>query len=447
MRALTAVSLGALGLVSLAGSASAEPTTPDTYAGMPITDPAFEPEVIGVGHDPDVSLALDSPSLLFVNFDPEMMNAGCGNDARNDCSTIFSGPFVGYPGDGSSRAAVIQATRDDVEDFGVIVVGERPPNDQPYAMVVVGQPTGGSPAGVGGVAPFIDCGNTNPWITSFAFLLDSGANTLATVIHQEAAHTWGLEHVDDNTDNLFPSAGGTVDPKYTDACHQIVANTNLDPTGASCNAIHTLFCAANQQNSYQEMLALFGPPVPDLVPPTVAISSPAAGEEVDYNADFDLTFVLDDDRRPQIFDIVVYFDDVEATDAVLIDQEHSFPVAGGDAPEGHGFFNGPHTVRIEAFDEAGNVATDEVTFTIVGGAQAPSDDSADGSGGGEDGDGTGGGEGSGGGDGGTDATAGLDGGRGGDDGGCACHSADTPERTRAAWWWLAPLLLVRRRVR
>ena len=447
MRAFSAVSLGALGLVSLAGSASAEPTTPDSYAGMPITDPAVTPEVIGVGVDPQAIAALDSPTLLFVNFDVGQVNAGCGNDARNDCSQLYSGPFTAYTGNASERAAVIQAAREDVEDFGVIVVGERPPNDQPYAMVIVGQPAGGSPPGVGGVAPAIDCGNTNPWITSFAFLLSSGANTLATVIHQEAAHTWGLEHVDENTDNLFPSAGGTVDPKYTDACHQIVVNTDLSPDGdARCNSIHTLFCPANQQNSYQEMLALFGAPVPDLVPPTVAISSPAEGAELDYSADFDLTFVLDDDRRPQIFDIVVYFDDVEATDAVLIDQEHTFPVAGGDAPAGHGLFNGPHTIRIEALDEAGNVASDEVTFVIVGGNEAPAGDGSGGDGsGGDAGDGTAGS----GGDGtaGGDATAGLDGGRGNDDGGCACATTPPGGGTRAAWWMLAPLLLLRRRRR
>jgi MYXO-CTERM domain-containing protein len=417
-------------LATASASAHADPASAgdDVASGITITDPNFEPSVIGVGQDPEAVAALNSPTILFVNFDAEQINGGCGNDSRNDCSTIFSGPFIPYGGDGSARASIIQATRSDVEDFGVVVLGERPPNDQPYAMVVVGVPQGGAGNGIGGIAPTIDCGNSNPWITSFAFLVNAGANTLATVIHQEAAHTWGLEHVDEGSDNLFPTAGGVLDPTYTDACHQVVADTNLNPTGANCNSIHTLFCPANQQNSYQEMLALFGPPIADLVAPTVEILAPTDGEEIDYAADFDFTFVLDDDRRPQVMDIVVYFDDIEATSAVLIDQEHSFPVTGGDPP-GHGLSNGPHTIRVEAFDEAGNPATDEITIVIVNGPQGAADDSggADGSGGDSGANDTGGGVGTAGGDEGgatADGGTGLDGGASDDGGaeGCACTS-------------------------
>jgi MYXO-CTERM domain-containing protein len=165
------------------------------------------------------------------------------------------------------------------------------------------------------------------------------------------------------------------------------------------------------------MLALFGPPIPDLVAPTIQILAPGEGEELDYASNFDLTFVLDDDRRPQILDIVIYVDDVEITDAVLIDQEHTFPVTGGDPP-GHGLPNGTHTIRIEAFDEGGNPASDEVSFVIVNGPEAPAaDDTGSGAAtaGPSDGDGDG--------DTAGDSSVGADGGgRGGDDGGCGCRS-------------------------
>jgi len=61
-----------------------------------------------------------------------MMNGGCGNDSRQNCTTIFpNNQFNPSPADDATRAAVVQATREDVVDFGVIVVGERPPEGNP----------------------------------------------------------------------------------------------------------------------------------------------------------------------------------------------------------------------------------------------------------------------------------------------------------------------------
>ena len=363
---LTAASLmGASGLTIPAGPSADSPVDPPP--GMPITDPNFDPTPTGIGHEPDAQGAFNTPTILFVNFDGPMMNGGCGNDSRNNCTTIFPNTqFNPSPSDDATRAAVVQATREDVEDFGVIVVGERPPEGNPYAMVVVGTPAGGAPAGVGGVAPGIDCGNNNPNITSFSFLGNSSANVQATVIHQEAAHTWGLEHVDDDTDNLFPTTGGTSNPRYQDVCSQIVSDTQLTPSGSSCNSVHTMFCSANMQNSYQEMLLLFGPPIPDTVAPSVIIESPTEGQVLDYEEAFDLTITLDDDRRPQVLDTIILFDEVEAASTSLINTTLTFPVAGGDPPGGHGLSNGMHTITVEIADEAGNPASASVNIEITG---------------------------------------------------------------------------------
>ncbi|MCX4241540.1 MYXO-CTERM sorting domain-containing protein [Paraliomyxa miuraensis] len=342
---------------------------------MPITDPARPPMHMGLGHEPDVQAGFNTPTVLYVNFEGPFMNGGCGNNSLQDCTTIFPNTqFLEHPGSPATRAAIIQATREDVEDFGVIVVGERPPAGNPYAMVVAGVPNGGGPPGVGGVAPGIDCSNTNPNITSFSFLVNDNANIQATVIHQEAAHTWGLEHVDDPSDNLFPSTGGASDPKYQDTCSTVVADVALNPTNAACNSVHTMFCNANQQNSYQEMLLLFGPPIPDQVAPLVTIDSPLDGQELDYETDFELTVTLDDDRRPAVLATTVYFDDAEAADVSLINATHTFPVNGGDAPMGHGLGNGPHTIRVDIVDEGGNPASAEVTFVIVNGPMEGSDE-------------------------------------------------------------------------
>lgn len=338
--------------------------------GIPITDPGFRPRPMGLGHEPDVQASFNTPTVLFVNFEGPFMNSGCGDDSQQDCTTIFPNTqFEPHPGDAATRAAIIQATREDVVDFGVIVVGERPPAGNPYAMVVSGVPAGGAPGGIGGVAPVIDCSNNDPNQTSFNFLVGASANIQATVIHQEAAHTWGLEHVDDETDNLFPSAGGVSDPKYQDVCSQVVANVQLNPTGAICNGVHTMFCNANFQNSYQEMLLLFGPTIPDEGAPSVTIDAPGAGEVIDYAANFDLVITLADDRQPQVLATQIYFDDVEAADGSFVNSTHTFPVTGGDKPTGHGLPNGMHTIRVDIADEAGNPASASVTFEIVNGPE------------------------------------------------------------------------------
>jgi hypothetical protein len=415
----------------------------DPPPGWPITDPSRAPVPMGLGHEPDVQAAFDSPTVLFVNFDGPFMNAGCGNDSQQDCSTIFPNvQFEPHPGDAAKQAAVVQATREDVVDFGVIVVGERPPVGNPYAMVVSGEPVGGAPNGIGGVAPGIDCGNTNPNITSFNFLVDSSANVQATVIHQEAAHTWGLEHVDDESDNLFPSTGGVSDPKYQDTCSQVVSDVQLNPTSSVCNSVHTMFCQANYQNSYQEMLLLFGPPIPDQIAPSVVIDSPAEGEVIDYAANFDLTVTFDDDRRPQVLATVIYFDETEAADGSFVNSTLTFPVNGGDPPAGHGLADGPHTIRVDITDEAGNPATAEVTFEIINSPFGSADDTGQSESGGSTGDGdeppAEGSEGS--------SGAPPDPGLGDEsDEGCGCRAPAAQTWPGAGWLVLIALGLVRRR--
>ena len=385
--ALASSSLAAILMIGGSGLASAPPTE----LPITITDPSHAPRPMGLGHEPHVLGSFDTPTVLFVNFDGPFMNGGCGDDSRQDCTTIFPGTqFNPHPGDAATRAAVIQATREDVVDFGIIVVGERPPAGNPYAMVVSGVPNGGAPGGIGGVAPVIDCANNDPNQTSFNFLVNDSANIQATIIHQEAAHTWGLEHVDDASDNLFPTAGGVSDPKYQDTCSRVVADVQLNPTGAYCNGVHTMFCESNFQNSYQEMLALFGPTIPDESAPSVTIDSPIAGEQIDYAANFDLTITLDDDRRPQVLDTLIYFDDVEAASGSFVNSTLTFPVTGGDRPTGHGLSNGMHTIRVDITDEGGNPASAAVTFEIVGSPVEGEDETGAGSsGGGSTGDGEG----------------------------------------------------------
>jgi hypothetical protein len=100
-------------------------------------------------------------------------------------------------------------------------------------------------------------------------------------VGQEAAHVWGLEHVDSQNDLLFPTTGGAGDPSFEDACHQIVVlDGGIQPTEAACAEMHELNCpdVPDHQNSYQDMMMVFGPRTPDMSPPTLEIVAPTEGE-------------------------------------------------------------------------------------------------------------------------------------------------------------------------
>ncbi len=323
--------------------------------GFPITSPDMPRDAIGLGHDDDAVPSFNTSTILFTNFDGANLNGGCGNNSKNDCSTLGFGSILPYSGTYADRAAIVQAAREDVVDFGVVILGERPSSSQDYAMVLVGNPSGGTP-NYAGVAPYIDCGNSSPNTTSFAFDI-GGVNLTATIVHQEAAHTWGLEHVNDRSDNLHPTAGKVVDPKYNDVCNKIVADTDLNPANGQCNSIHTRFCSTGNQNSYQEMLLLFGGPIPDTGAPGVEFLVPSEGQALPCPANFDLTFVLSDNWTPHSLDMKLFLDGTEVASGFYVDTTLKFPISGGIDP-------GAHTWRVELVDESGNPGSGEVNFTL-----------------------------------------------------------------------------------
>jgi hypothetical protein len=242
-------------------------------ATAPVTEAAPLPPGLGVADTGGPPLAAGQPHLLYINFDGAVLRRGCGNDSRHDCSTLadlfsgYVGPFVGSE---NRRVSIVQAVRKDLADFGVRPVVTRPPAEAGYTMVLYGDL---GTQEFAGIAPYIDCGNLWPNDTSFAGAFQ-GSNTGSTIILQEAAHTWGLEHVNAPFDNLHPFVAQSS-TSFQDECHKIVGNTDLDEVGGTCNLVHEKFCDAGYQNSYQELLWLFGPAIPDVSPPTLEITNPA----------------------------------------------------------------------------------------------------------------------------------------------------------------------------
>ncbi len=305
------------------------------------------------GHGDAAPRAAGTPTTLFVNFDGAVLRSGCGNDARRDCSTLghlFDGYVGPFAGNSTQILSILQSVRKDLEDFGVTVVTKRPADDRDYTMILYGDLGDQSFAGI---APYIDCGDLWPSDTAFANSY-SGSNTGSTVILQEAAHTWGLEHVNAPLDNMNPfKTPGSQ--SFTDTCEKIVASTELDETGGVCNQVHTLFCDTGEQNSWQEMRHIFGPPVADVTAPTLTITSPEDGSTHVLPVTLPLSGEIDDDRHIQLYDIAISQDGetlLEVLDGTLAQSMRNPPA-------------GEYNLSIRVADEAGNATREEVSFTIL----------------------------------------------------------------------------------
>lgn len=413
--------------------------------------PSTTPAATGDFDGPNHTMGLGD-KILFVNFDGADMNA-CNSGPQNNCSNLFFGTVLPYTGDAAKRASVVQIVRTRVNDFGITVTDTRPSSGD-YDMEMVGDWAGVGDQGFAGVAPSIDCFDNRGGEVSFTLEASGTSDGISEIILQEVAHTWGLEHVDDQGDLLYPTTQGQ-NKIFKDECLQIVVLNNdgtTSPTGANCNQMHNQFCGSNVQNSYQEMLALFGPGIPDTTAPTVQIVSPAEGESVEGDVNLVVSFV--DDQSPMIINATITIDSdslegpVESDGAYAAPSELEFPIQG--------LPGGQYTVTIDATDEEDNPTSDSVTFTVVGDPPNDSDGNSGGdesggeetSGGGTDGgDGDGGnadggnGDGGNGDDGGPVSGGDTDGGTaGGDDDGGGC-SVESPG-SKMGWAVLGLLGLV-----
>lgn len=304
---------------------------------------------------------------VFVNFDGAQLSNGW-DDSTNNVTQIgeLAGSFAAY-GAGDKREATMQAVRADWAPFNVLITDSRPASGD-YTMNMTG-PTNPFGGGVLGIAP-LDCDDsqTHNNIT-YAFHSASdqfSASTQATTIGQEVAHSYGLEHVDEPGDIMNPyNAGG--DPSFTDVCITIVQ-------GVACGSQHAAECGnAGLQNSYAELMTLFGPSNPDTASPTVAITYPADGDTFPTDSDFTITVEANDDQA--IEQVTLFSNDNE---------QGSDP----SSPYGWDVSNipaGTYELYVVATDTAGNETTSATVTITVGDDLPPPSGDGGGADGGADG--------------------------------------------------------------
>ncbi|HVH97921.1 MAG TPA: Ig-like domain-containing protein, partial [Enhygromyxa sp.] len=255
-----------------------------TRLSIPLT-----PEEMGVDAETPPQIPVGGPTYIFVNMDGANLTCNGGDSSTANASIIacqygFSGPYPSYGGTQAQRQTVMDAVMADWAPFNMVITDVRPASG-PYTMCMTGPANHPFGNGVLGIAP-LDCNNYVANNVVFAFHSASqlggflGANTQATTISQEVAHAYGLEHVGSSSDIMNPTNQGG-NPSFTNNCIQIVSQN-----GIVCGQQHQQYCNNGYQNSYQELLGMFGASDPDDQPPSVTVAYPYDGDVFAPGADF-----------------------------------------------------------------------------------------------------------------------------------------------------------------
>ncbi len=232
------------------------------------------------------SKAWDKPthrSTMFLNFfGGPLKNGGNASEGESPC-VQGKVDYPGFKGGEQTALAIIQVFKDAAAPFGLRIAYDAvPPKHLPYSQVMMGGKPGiiGLGNGVLGVACNLDCGDSWWRDTTFAFTEESNnVGILGTTALQEAAHAWGLDHIDGDNNIMYPYAtpGFKV---WADSCTPYNDATG----GIGCQYVHKQFCPLDQypdgaQNDVAELSAYFGPDSPDTEPPVVVMLSPTDGQQ------------------------------------------------------------------------------------------------------------------------------------------------------------------------
>lgn len=390
-------------------------------------------------HDP-------TPGVLYLAMDGVTLKPVCPGaqdaNAALDCSPLVDQETV-FPSIGSETAkgAALQKLKNYYDAFNLVIATNRPPPYLPYTMAVIGGTSGnaGQPNGVCGIAN-VACDGAKRNHVSLSFPA-SCPGASAEIAAQETAHNWGLEHTDVQSDLMYPFIQGAT--QFRDECMAISHATGSGVT--QCGFVHKEYCPAGdgeQQNSYGELMGVFGAREADTIAPEIVSISPADGSTFSTSDTFTVSATVADNsnfvgvRWTWLEGLPADFQDTgytRCTNQVCTDD--FAPWLPVDQPWDLLQFKGPpagsYKFRFEVMDAYGNSDKAEISFTVTkeGGGTTSSGGDSSSSGGdpgtsGEDPTGGGGGSSEGGGssagpasDSGTPMTG---------DEGCNCRSATPP---------------------
>ncbi len=393
----------------------------------------------GVNYDP-------TPGVLVLEMNGVTLRPWCGNgDSANgalNCSPLVD-QMTTFPAVGN-QAAILQEVQGYMQDFGITIAANRPPPYLPYTLAVIGGTAanagyGGGTCGIANVA----CDGLKRNHVSLTFT-SCGSSLIPDIVAQETSHNWGLEHTNNPTDILYPTANGGA-KAYVDDCMNIVSNDGP----IQCDYVHEAYCpqgGGNQQNSYQEMLGVFGPAYTDNGPPEIVSIQPDDGATFSSDEGFSLTAKISEDTNF----VGVRWTWLEGVPDEIANNEGTYTKCTNKVCDAHfsafldpnetnwdfltigpGAPAGTYTFKFEVMDAVGQSDSRTITVQVTEGNGGNGSGGGDDSGGGTSGGGTSGGGTSDGGtsggdgtssDGGTSAGPPATGGDGGGEDGCGCRA-------------------------
>ncbi len=231
--------------------------------------------VPSLDHDP-------TPGILYVEMDGVTLKPTCyGGQTANaalNCSPLVDQQttFPILSGGAAARATVMQELGQFYAAFNLVLTTNRPPDYLPYSMAVIGGTSGnaGQQNGVCGIAN-VACDGAKRNHVSLTFP-QSCVGQSAEIAAQESAHNFGLEHTDVKSDLMYPYVAGAG--QFIDDCMTISHATGSGVT--QCTYVHEFYCPAGmgeEQNSYGELMGVFGPREIDDIDPVITDIQPPDG--------------------------------------------------------------------------------------------------------------------------------------------------------------------------
>ncbi|MCA9636840.1 MAG: hypothetical protein KC420_12505, partial [Myxococcales bacterium] len=223
--------------------------------GWIVADDVIGPPELFADPDPDAAVAAwdfePHRGTMFLNFYGGEMSGG--NNSALMQSSCFNGKitYPGYKGTEAAALAMIEIFASRMEPYGIRVVYEKaPPPELPYQMVMMGgRPTDvGLPNGVLGVSCSSDCGDRWWRDTTLAFTgASSNSSLMGTTALQEAAHAFGLAHIDGQQHIMYPYASSGTKVWSTECTPYNAATGPIN-----CKGTHDVFCGGDAQNDDAE---------------------------------------------------------------------------------------------------------------------------------------------------------------------------------------------------
>jgi len=308
---------------------------------------------------------------IYMNYTGGMLINGGENSAENQSTLAKTGATYPVYGGGEAKAvAVAQAVQVDYESMAMRVVYlERPPKRLPYVMIMMGghyTDTSSGPAG--GVAPGADCEDSGLRNVCYAFVNGAGVTSQSNVASQELGHTMGLGHTygKDRVMAFGYDTNSTIDMGFGDECTTVLIASGQ---AGYCSGLNKCHCGGDgkQQHDLRTLNMVYAPPGPDMVPPTIAITTPEDGAS--FAADETITVQVDpwDDFGGYGWELAVSQGDVVLGEVVDYQISQQFDLKG--LPPG------TYTLTARIQDQDDHITEHAISITIEG---APGPDSESG---------------------------------------------------------------------